>query len=33
MQEQNTGEWFEERFWIWVHYGAAKIARRECSVA
>lgn len=22
-------EWFEERFWIWVHYGAAKIARGE----
>lgn len=24
-----TPEWFEERFWIWVHYGAAKIARGE----
>jgi predicted nucleotidyltransferase len=22
-------EWFEERFWIWVHYGATKIARGE----
>lgn len=22
-------EWFEERFWIWIHYGAAKIARGE----
>ncbi len=22
-------EWFEDRFWIWVHYGAAKIARGE----
>lgn len=22
-------EWFEERFWIWVHYAAAKIARGE----
>ncbi|HEY0946905.1 MAG TPA: aminoglycoside 6-adenylyltransferase [Opitutaceae bacterium] len=22
-------EWFEERFWIWMHYGAAKIARGE----
>lgn len=24
-----TPEWFEERFWIWVHYGATKIARGE----
>ena len=22
-------EWFEERFWIWVHYGATKIGRGE----
>jgi hypothetical protein len=22
-------EWFEERFWIWVHYGAMKIGRGE----
>jgi hypothetical protein len=22
-------EWFEERFWIWVHYGAQKLARGE----
>jgi len=22
-------EWFEERFWIWVHYGASKIGRGE----
>jgi predicted nucleotidyltransferase len=22
-------EWFEERFWIWVHYGAAKLGRGE----
>ena len=22
-------EWIEERFWIWVHYGATKIARGE----
>ena len=22
-------EWIEERFWIWVHYGAIKIARGE----
>ena len=22
-------EWIEARFWIWVHYGAAKIARGE----
>ena len=22
-------EWFEERFWIWAHYGATKIARGE----
>lgn len=25
----HTPEWFEERFWIWVHYGATKIARGE----
>jgi predicted nucleotidyltransferase len=24
-----TPEWFEERFWIWIHYGATKIARGE----
>jgi len=24
-----TPEWFEERFWIWIHYGASKIARGE----
>ncbi len=22
-------EWFEERFWIWIHYAASKIARGE----
>jgi len=22
-------EWFEDRFWIWMHYGACKIARGE----
>jgi hypothetical protein len=22
-------EWFEERFWIWMHYGACKIGRGE----
>lgn len=22
-------EWFEERFWIWLHYGAAKLRRGE----
>lgn len=22
-------QWIEERFWVWVHYGAAKIARGE----
>jgi len=22
-------EWFEERFWVWVHYTAAKLARGE----
>lgn len=22
-------EWFEERFWIWVHYGATKLGRGE----
>lgn len=25
----HTPEWFEERFWIWMHYGACKIARGE----
>ncbi len=25
----HPAEWFEQRFWIWVHYGAAKIARGE----
>src|SRR5690349_12034964 len=24
-----SAEWFEERFWIWVHYGAMKIGRGE----
>jgi hypothetical protein len=22
-------QWFEDRFWIWVHYGAGKIGRQE----
>ena len=22
-------QWIEERFWVWVHYGAAKIGRGE----
>ncbi|WP_375206999.1 aminoglycoside 6-adenylyltransferase [Hyphococcus sp.] len=22
-------EWFEERFWIWIHYGATKLGRGE----
>jgi hypothetical protein len=22
-------EWFEERFWVWVHYGATKVGRGE----
>lgn len=26
--DQNI-DWFEERFWIWVHYGATKIGRGE----
>jgi hypothetical protein len=25
----HTPEWFEDRFWIWAHYGAGKIARGE----
>jgi predicted nucleotidyltransferase len=24
-----SAEWFEDRFWIWMHYGACKIARGE----
>jgi len=24
-----SAEWIEDRFWIWVHYGATKIARGE----
>ena len=24
-----TPEWFEERFWVWLHYSAAKLARGE----
>ena len=24
-----TPEWFEQRAWIWLHYGAAKLARGE----
>jgi hypothetical protein len=23
------GQWIEDRFWVWVHYGAAKIGRGE----
>lgn len=23
-------QWIEDRFWVWVHYGAAKIGRGEC---
>lgn len=26
---RQTHEWFEERFWIWVHYAAMKIGRGE----
>lgn len=26
---RQTIEWFEERFWIWAHYGAMKIGRGE----
>jgi hypothetical protein len=26
---RQTPEWFEERFWIWVHYAAMKIGRGE----
>ena len=26
---RQTTEWFEERFWIWAHYGAMKIGRGE----
>lgn len=26
---QPNPQWIEERFWIWVHYGATKIARGE----
>jgi hypothetical protein len=26
---RQTPEWFEERFWIWAHYGAMKIGRGE----
>jgi hypothetical protein len=25
----SQSEWFEERFWIWAHYGAMKIGRGE----
>jgi hypothetical protein len=23
------GQWLEDRFWVWIHYGAAKLARGE----
>jgi hypothetical protein len=23
------GQWIEDRFWVWIHYGATKIARGE----
>jgi predicted nucleotidyltransferase len=26
---EQSSEWFEDRFWIWVHYAATKIARGE----
>ncbi|XOV77678.1 MAG: nucleotidyltransferase domain-containing protein [Aestuariibacter sp.] len=26
---QPDGQWIEDRFWIWLHYGATKIARGE----
>lgn len=26
---QPDGQWIEDRFWVWVHYGATKIARGE----
>ena len=29
----HPAEWFEQRFWIWVHYGATKIARGELHEA
>ncbi|GAC16366.1 aminoglycoside 6-adenylyltransferase [Aliiglaciecola lipolytica] len=25
----NPPQWYEDRFWIWIHYGASKIARGE----
>lgn len=28
-----SAEWFEERFWIWLHYGAAKLRRGEWFAA
>ena len=26
---RQTSEWFDEHFWIWLHYGATKLARGE----
>jgi hypothetical protein len=26
-------QWIEDRFWVWVHYGASKIARGELQEA
>jgi hypothetical protein len=26
---RSDGQWIEDRFWVWIHYGATKIARGE----
>jgi hypothetical protein len=30
---QPDGQWIEDRFWVWVHYAALKIARGEWQEA